>query len=788
LWHTLLIAAVVLLGVWIPSAEYTVLNVALPRIEETLNASSESLALIVDAFGISMTGLLIYAGAIADKFGRRWLFSIGLFVMFIGACGAALSSSTNELIAMRALMGVGGACEVPCVLSTLDSLFPSEAQHKMVSSVYNAMIALGVVVGPLFGGWAVQHLGLHWIFWGTAIAAGVLLPGSLIVPNEKNPKAHLPELRSVLSITFGLAFLMWGVIEAPSYGWISRVDVAIGVGLALLCYFHHRQSRAAKHPLIDRAFVADRRVWGAAGGIFVAYLVVGGTLFVVSPLLQVVMGYSPLAAGARQIPAAALAVVGSVMVMWLEARRPLIQIIVTGFGLFVIAEFVLVHLDVRSGYSLVLWTLMLGGLGWGLVAARMGTVVVGQLPKGAATGAGCDETVRQGPLMIGVAIASSLTNFLYHGRLATLAPSLPPAIAGPVREGVAAGATAANMMYQKAKSANDVAGEVQAAHVGAVVNSAYVHAVVGVAWTWAGALLLTIVVAIATAIRFTRRRTAAAHGQAPVTTMSADEPTAAATSTVAVAASPGFDPIRWEVEAIYAQVTHAGADWGSAAGSPWWWCGLRAVVALSGDPSSGRWAVLPANVASGELRRLEAAGLQVGHLTEGDELFRWVWLPEGFDLVLRWDLREVVLRDARGRPLAGISYYQPPPDANGLSGRRWAGMGRAVYALTDNHVLQADGLRWLAGRFAENGEVWLPASEYVAQLLSNVAAWRTTPDGMLRGVRLPPGWRLDCESFPWWVGIVDDRNHLWGAIHYNASVIEGDWVCLVPVATVEATA
>ncbi len=225
-WWTLAVLCVSLLVI---SLDNTILNVALPTLVRDLDATNSELQWIVDAYVLVFAGLLLTAGALGDRYGRRLALFTGFVIFGGGSLLAAWSGSAGTLITPRALMGVGGAFIMPATLSILVNVFPREERPKAIA-IWAATVGLGVPLGPVIGGWLLEH---YW--WGSIflinvpIIAVAILGAILVVPESKDPEAsRLDPVGALLSIG-GLASMLYAIIEAPNVGWLAGQTLGWGV-------------------------------------------------------------------------------------------------------------------------------------------------------------------------------------------------------------------------------------------------------------------------------------------------------------------------------------------------------------------------------------------------------------------------------------------------------------------------------------------------------------------------------------------------------------------------------
>ena len=291
----------------IVNVDNTILNVALPTLVRRLAATSSELQWIVDSYAIVFAGLLLVGGSLADRFGRKRFFLIGLGVFGAGSIGAAFSSSVDLLIEWRAVMGAGAALTIPASLSIVNDLFRDPAERARAIGAWAATIGLGIAVGPITGG-----LLLARFWWGSVFLVNVPIVVAgfagalLLVPDSKNPAADPPDpWGAVLSIA-GLGLLLWAIIEAPARGWGSAEVVGAALAsLAVLGAFVAWEARS-RHPMLKLGFFSDRRFSVAAAAEVLGVFGLLGALFALTQFLQFDLALSPLQAGLRILPMAAV--------------------------------------------------------------------------------------------------------------------------------------------------------------------------------------------------------------------------------------------------------------------------------------------------------------------------------------------------------------------------------------------------------------------------------------------------------------------------------------------------
>src|SRR5487761_154285 len=301
-WLALAVLCIPLLMV---NLDNLVLNVALPTLVRDLRASTTELQWIVDAYVIVFAGLLLVAGSVADRIGRKRVFIAGLAAFAAGSTWAAFSGSAGMLIAARASMGIGGAMMMPSTLAIITNLFSDPAERQRAIGIWAGTTGAGIALGPIVGG-----LLLARFWWGSVflINVPVAVLGAVLalrlVPESRNPAALAPDFAGALMSIAGLGLVLWSLIEAPTRGWTSPLVLAAGVGgLAALALFAAWELHSS-HPMLDMRFSA------AVSSVGLVTFGLFGALFVLTQFLQFSLGYSALQAGLRVLPAAgAIAVV-----------------------------------------------------------------------------------------------------------------------------------------------------------------------------------------------------------------------------------------------------------------------------------------------------------------------------------------------------------------------------------------------------------------------------------------------------------------------------------------------
>jgi EmrB/QacA subfamily drug resistance transporter len=416
-WWTL---AVLCFSLLVIGVDNTILNVALPTLVRVLHATSSQLQWMVDAYTLVFAGLLLTAGSLGDRFGRKKALSIGLMIFGTGSVLSAFAGSASQLIATRSLMGVGGAIIMPATLSILTNTFTNPSERAKAIGIWAGVSGMGIAVGPIAGGWLLQHF-----WWGSVFLVNVpvvvlgLIGGWYFITDSRDPsKPKLDPVGAGLSIV-GLTALLWALIEAPSHGWLSApILSAYAIAAAVLTGFILWERRS-DHPMLDVRVFENPRFSAASSAITLVFFSMFGSFFVITQYLQDVKGYSPLQAGLRIAPIAAVlfvaAPMSSTLVRWFGSKLVVAGgLAIAGVGLLLFSG-----LAVSSAYVSVLLALLVLGLGMSFTMAPATESIMGSLPRAkAGVGSAVNDTTRQVGGALGVAVLGSVVSSSYASKIA----------------------------------------------------------------------------------------------------------------------------------------------------------------------------------------------------------------------------------------------------------------------------------------------------------------------------------------------------------------------------------
>jgi EmrB/QacA subfamily drug resistance transporter len=434
-WWTL---ACLCLSLVLIVANNSSLNVNLPVLQRALGSSNSGLQWLVDAYSLTFAGLLLPAGALADRYGRKTSLQFGLAVVGVMSVMAMLSSATWEVIACRSLMGAGAAFIMPGTLSILSNVFPPNERGRAIA-IWAGFAGFGGVLGPMASGYLLDHF-----YWGSAFFINVpivviaLLSGLFLVPNSKDPADTVLDPIGVLLVVSGLFILLYGVIEGPEAGWMNAsVAASLVVGVILLIAFVWWEHRNPE-PMLDMSLFRNRSFAVGSGTITMQYFALYGLFFILAQYLELSKGYAPLKTAVSQLPIGILMMVGAPMSNRLVRRFGPRAVVGTGL-LFTATGLVILSRATTTTPILVLVAAeVLIGLGIGQTTAPSTTLIMTSVRTSkSGVGSAVNDVSRELGGALGIAVLGSVLNSAYRARVKTKLPAgLPPAVAADAHRSV----------------------------------------------------------------------------------------------------------------------------------------------------------------------------------------------------------------------------------------------------------------------------------------------------------------------------------------------------------------
>ena len=432
------ILAVMCLSLLVVVIDNTILNTALPTLARVLHASTSDLQWITDAYTLAFAALLVMAGALGDRFGRRNALVLGLVIFASGSAWAARSGDSSTLIAARAVMGVGAAFVMPATLSILTAVFPAKERAGAISA-WSAIAGVGVVIGPVLGGLLLAHFYWGSVFWvNVPLVVVAIVAVSTVVPHlpgERTAGTRLDVLGAALSAATMLA-VVDAVIEAPTRGWTSATTLGeFALGGFLIAAFLYRELHAA-NPVIDVRVFRYRAFSAASSAIGLTFLALFGSLFALTQYLQLVHGYSPLSAGVRALPFAATVMATAPLSSMLVARLGIRLVVPAGLTAMGAGLLMLSQVTATTSYDFLAIGIAIMGVGMGLVMAPAGNSIMSVLPaEQYGAGSAINDTVQELGGSLGIAVIGSIVASSFRHSLA--ASGLPAKIVAASQPSIA---------------------------------------------------------------------------------------------------------------------------------------------------------------------------------------------------------------------------------------------------------------------------------------------------------------------------------------------------------------
>ncbi|MCB5182179.1 MFS transporter [Streptomyces antimicrobicus] len=437
--------SVLVLAVLLVAVDATVLGLATPSLSEDLEPSGSQLLWIGDIYSFVIAGLLVSMGSLGDRIGRKKLLLTGATAFGALSVVCAYATSPEMMIVARALLGVAGATLMPSTLALIRNIFHDPKERSLAIGIWGATASAGAAVGPVVGGFLLEHY-----YWGSVflinlpVMAVLVVVGSKLLPESKNPVSGPWDLPSVGLSLVGVIAVVYAVKELATHGPSWEIAAAAVLGAACLHAFVRRQFRLSA-PLLDMRLFQHRGFSGAVLADLLTVFGLSGLVFFLSQFLQLVQGRSPFEAGLAELPAAVGAVVtGLVAGRW--ARRFSVRSVVAG-GLAAIglalAAITLVHRE--TGYPLLGAALLVVGLGAGFSFTVTADVILSSVPKERAGSASAvSETAYELGAALGIALLGSVVTGAYQ---AFTAPAgVPAAVADAAHESLGGAVDAARVL------------------------------------------------------------------------------------------------------------------------------------------------------------------------------------------------------------------------------------------------------------------------------------------------------------------------------------------------------
>ena len=405
-WWTL---AAVSFGLFMIMLDNTVVNVALPSIQEDLHTGLSELQWIVTGYALTFAALMLIGGKLADAYGRRRIFVLGIVIFTAASLWCGLAGSGNELIAARVVQGAGAALMNPATLSIIAATFPPR-ERGMAIGIWAGVSALALAIGPLVGGLLTEHLSWNWIFFVNIPVGIVGIVVSLLLIKESKDETHVRlDIPGLLTSSLGLFALTYGLIEANDYGWTSaRIVGSFAVAVVSLFVFIQLERRQ-RAPMLDLSLFRNGTYAGANLAMLLTALAMFGVFFFVSLYMQNILGYSAVQTGAAFLPMTILIILIAPLAGKLSDRHGSRWLITGGMVLLGVQLLYLSQLSADATFWNLLPGFLIGGLGMALTMTPTAAAATRAVPvEKSGVGSAVLNAMRQVGGSVGIALMGAI--------------------------------------------------------------------------------------------------------------------------------------------------------------------------------------------------------------------------------------------------------------------------------------------------------------------------------------------------------------------------------------------
>jgi len=411
--------------------DVTIVQVALPRIHNELHASFTELQWVIDAYSLTLAALVLMCGSLADRFGRKRLFVVGVAIFTVSSLLCGIAGTGPELDLARALQGVGGATMFATALALIAQDYHGRERGTAIA-YWGATVGGAVAVGPVLGGALTDAFGWRWVFFvNLPIGAVVLAIAGLRMVNVADPGAKRLDFGGLVTFSGALFLLIFGLLRGNDEGWSSTTIVGSLAGAAVLMAVFVLVELKQNRPMFDLSLFRNR----SFGGVSVATFAIGAGMFAVFPYLtfyfQDLLGYSPLQGGIRVLPATIPAFVVPILARRLGSRVPPGIMLGGGLALTAVGLGLMTRVAPDSRWTVLLPGLLLAGIGIGLSNPAIAQIALGVVtPARSGMASGISNTFRIGGLATGIAALGAVFQHRVQTKLGTLLPGSGHALAG----------------------------------------------------------------------------------------------------------------------------------------------------------------------------------------------------------------------------------------------------------------------------------------------------------------------------------------------------------------------
>jgi EmrB/QacA subfamily drug resistance transporter len=432
-----LVLAVMSLGTLIVFLDLTVVNTALPAISLDLGASTSQLQWIVDAYVLALAGLLMFAGSVGDRFGRRRWMTFGLIVFGLGSVIGAVAGSVTVLVIGRAVQGLGAAFVLPATLSIVTNSFDRDERGKAIA-IWTAVGGMGIGFGPAVGGYLVDRWDWSAAFWIHVPIIAVALLGQTVVRESRDPRDIGIDVPGAITATLGISVLVFAIIEGTEAGWTSPLIVtSFLVAAALLAAFAYVETKVAD-PMLPLHFFKNRDFTGSVMILGVMFFAGPATFFFLTQFFQIVQGKSPLEAGLLILPNAGAIVAASAIAPQLAEQIGPRRIVMIAVGIMTAAVVILTGIAADWSSTTEILIITMFGFGFGLGMPSLTDMVMASVPvEDAGVGSAVNDVSRELGSALGVAVIGTFISGIYRSNVEDeLAGRVPNEVLETASEGI----------------------------------------------------------------------------------------------------------------------------------------------------------------------------------------------------------------------------------------------------------------------------------------------------------------------------------------------------------------
>lgn len=416
------------IAVLMTGMDNSIVTIALPTLSEEFGGGMSALQWIVDSYTLVFAGLLLATGYLGDRLGRRKVLVAGLLCFVAISVLATRSTSLAQLITARAALGAAAALIFPATLAIISDLFPEKQERTKAIAVWSAAAGASIAIGPVVGGYLVEHFAWSSVFWINVPISLVAIAGCLaLVPESFGSERPSFDVFGVLLSISGITLLVWALIEAPNFGWGSGPVVgALAAAVVLLVAFVAYERRH-RNPVLDVTLFRSRGFAMGSFAICAGFFCLLGFVFITIMYFQAVLGYGPLETAVRVIPFALAAVAVTPLAALANTERRMRFTIALGLAIMAAGFVVTSRLTESADYlTQILPAMSVIAVGLGLLQGPATTSVMTSVPSGeAGAGSAVNDTTREVGGALGVAILGSVVAHLYSARVVEDIARLP---------------------------------------------------------------------------------------------------------------------------------------------------------------------------------------------------------------------------------------------------------------------------------------------------------------------------------------------------------------------------